>query len=148
EESYEREQRGSEGSGQARCGENGKVGEEARGKKSSEGQSQAQREEGISDGEQGLSDYPASHHHRKGLGREGNAAHRGVRGGEGRDQDRNQGSGAARFQGESRSRAHGDFPRQVPQTGTRRGFPQRLEEGVCAAEGRRKDDRVRREYLV
>ena len=70
-----REGRGREGSGQARCCENGKVGEEARGEKRNEGQSQAQREEGISDGEQGLSNHSSPHHHRKGFGREGNAAH-------------------------------------------------------------------------
>ena len=72
-------ERGTKSVGQAR----GEGGGRAQGRKKAGGQeraevqSQAQGEEGISDGEQGLSDYPASDHHRKGARREGNAAHGG-----------------------------------------------------------------------
>ena len=51
------------------------------------------------------------------------------------------------FQGEGRSRAHGDLSRQVPPPGPRRRLSQRLEEGVRPAGAGRKDDRVRRESV-
>ena len=46
------------------------------------------------------------------------------------------------------ARAHRDLSREVSPPGTRRGFSERLEEGVREAGARRKNDRVRRESVV
>ena len=45
-------------------------------------------------------------------------------------------------------RAHGDFSRQISPPRPRRRLPARLEESVREAGGRRKDDRVRGEFVV
>src|SRR5260370_34329776 len=103
--------------------------------------------EGISDVDPSLSDHSAADHHGKRPRRERDAAHRGVRSFGQRDEDADQGSRAADFQGKGRGRPHGEFCRQDAPPRPERRLPARLEEGVREARKRRKNDRVRGELV-
>src|ERR1700740_2557701 len=83
----------------------------------------------------------------KGPGHQGEREHARVPGGEAGNQDRNQGSGAIDFQGEGGFGAHRQLSGKRAAPRPFRGLPSRLEEGVRAVEGRRKDAGVRAKSL-
>src|SRR5437879_2475343 len=94
-----------------------------------------------------IPDHSASCDHRKRFGHQGEPEHAGLSGGAQGDEDRDQGSCAKHFQGESAFGAHGDVSGK--RTAARKvcRLPSRLEEGLRKAAQRREDAGVRAEFV-